>query len=285
MMTTPALVLGCSRLGSALTPLNRRECAALIDEAFALGVRSFDTASIYGQGDSERYLGETLHGRRHRVFLSSKAGQLLTGKQALLSRLKPAVRWLAARRSGLRQTVSQQRAQGVPRCFEPDYIERSLHASLRRLRTDHLDVFYLHSPEPDVLDDDALMARIERLQAGGLFHSFGVSCDEPALALKAARHELVQVVQFDVNERLDTQSLLRKLAAQGKQAVLRGFTRGGTAGQGAGEGLAERFGAALHLPALGGLIVGTTSLPHLRQNFAAFEQALQFQGVSRETVA
>ena len=69
----PTLVLGCSRLGSALTPLNRRESAALIDEAFALGVRHFDTASIYGQGDSERYLGQTLQGRRHRVSLSSSS--------------------------------------------------------------------------------------------------------------------------------------------------------------------------------------------------------------------
>ncbi len=279
-LATSALVLGCSRLGSALTPLSRRETAALIDEAYALGVRHFDTASIYGQGDSERYLGETLQSRRHRVCLSSKAGQVLTPKQALLAKLKPAVRWLAARRSGLRQKVGAQRAQGVPRRFDADHIERSLHASLRRLRTDHLDIFYLHSPPPEALQDDALMARIERMRASGMFLSLGVSCDEPSLVLKAARHELVQVVQFDIHESLDTVALMRNLATRGKLAMMRGFTVGGL------EGLHERFAAAMQLPALGGLIVGTTRMQHLRENVEAFEQALQMHAASgNETVA
>lgn len=269
VIASSALTMGCARLGSALTPLSRRECVALIEEAFALGVRHFDTASIYGQGDSERFLGEALQRHRDRVCLSSKAGQRLTRRQALMARFKPAIRWLAAHRSGLRDRVGVQRAKGLPRCFDPDAIEQSLLASLQRLRTDHLDVFYLHSPDAAVLDDAVLMARIERLRERGLFRAFGVSCDDATLAWKAAAHEAVQVVQFDVNEVPDSAVLLQRLEHRGKRAVLRGFMF-----DSGSEGLAARFEAALRWPAVGGLIVGTTRVQHLRDNVSAFERAV-----------
>ena len=272
-ITTSALALGCARLGSALTPLSRRDCVALIDEAFRLGVRHFDTASIYGQGDSERYLGEALRHRRSEVCLSSKAGQRLTGRQAFLSTFKTPIRWMAARRGALRDSVAVQRARGVPRCFDPDYIERSLHDSLRRLRTDHLDIFYLHSPDASVLTDDALMARIEALRRQGLFRAFGVSCDDEAVAWKAATHVAVQVVQFAFDDTPRGQALLCELARLGKLAVLRGLTASTSPQRLVGDALSRRFRQALPLPALGGLIVGTTSAQHLRENVAAFRRA------------
>jgi len=276
----PVLVLGCSRLGSALTPMGRRECLALIDAAYAAGVRQFDTASIYGQGDSERYLGEALKDRRDQVLLASKAGQTLSARQAALAHFKPVVRWLSKHRQGVRERVGVQRARGVPRCFEPDFIERSLIDSLRRLRTDRLDVFYLHSPAPEVLDDERLMERIEQLRSRGLFRSFGISCDEPELAWKAARHEAVQLVQFDVNAPFDAEGLLRELSTRKKQAHLRGFTRAGQTQTG---GMSERFAQALQWPAAAGLIVGTVNVHHLKQNLRAFERALHM--ACRETAA
>jgi aryl-alcohol dehydrogenase-like predicted oxidoreductase len=273
-ITTSALALGCARIGSALTPLGRRECVALIEEAFALGVRHFDTASIYGQGDSERYIGEALGRRRGQVCLSSKAGQRLTAKQALMSGFKTPIRWMAARRSDLRQSVAGQRAQGVPRCFEPDYIEQSLHASLQRLRTDHLDIFYLHSPDASVLADEALLERIEKMREQGLFRAFGVSCDDDHVAWKAAAHDAVQVVQFAFEDTPHGHALLRELARHGRLAVLRGFMQAHTRERLHDEALSQRFGQTLKLPALGGLIVGTTRIQHLRDNVAAFERAL-----------
>jgi aryl-alcohol dehydrogenase-like predicted oxidoreductase len=272
-ITTSTLALGCARIGSALTPLSRRECVALIEAAFALGVRHFDTASIYGQGDSERYLGEALHQHRDRVCLSSKAGQLLSTGQALMANFKGPVRWLASRRGELHQQVADRRAQGVARCFEPDHIERSLRDSLKRLRTDHLDIFYLHSPDEEVLEDAALMERIERLQGQGLFRAFGVSCDDIGVAWKAADHPLVQVLQFAFDEDAGGPALLHHLQRRGKLAVLRGFMQPHPADRAPHEALSERIGRTLQLPALGGLIVGTTNLRHLRENVDAFQRA------------
>jgi aryl-alcohol dehydrogenase-like predicted oxidoreductase len=207
------------------------------------------------------------------VCLSSKAGQLLSAGQALLSNFKGPVRWLASRRGELHQQVADQRAQGVPRCFEPDHIERSLHDSLRRLRTDHLDIFYLHSPDDEVLADAALMERIERLQSRGLFRAFGVSCDEIGVAWTAADHPLVQVVQFAFDDGAGGPALLQHLQRRGKLAVLRGLMQASVPDRPPHEVLSERLGRTLQLPALGGLIVGTTNLRHLRENVDAFQRA------------
>lgn len=268
-ITTSALALGCARIGSALTPMDRGESVALIQQAFALGVLHFDTASIYGQGDSERHVGQALQRHRAQVCLSSKAGQRLTTAQALMAGFKGPIRWMAARSGDVHRSLAGVRGKGLPRCFEPAYIEQSLCASLERLRTDHLDIFYLHSPDATVLADPALMERIERLRERGLFRAFGVSCDDDAVAWQAAGHDAVQVVQFGYDGGLRARALMRHLAQRGKVAVLRGFM----ARPLAAEALSQRFSQALQLPALGGLIVGTTRLQHLRDNVAAFERA------------
>ncbi len=276
-ITTSALALGCARIGSALTPLSRRQCVALIEEAFDLGIRHFDTASIYGQGDSERFIGEALEGRRSQVCLSTKAGQRLTGRQALLAHFKGPIRFLAAHRRGLRSQVADQRARGVARCFEPDAIERSLDDSLKRLRVDHVDIFYLHSPDMAVLQDHALLDRIGRMRDKGKFRAFGVSCDELAVAWAAADVVAVQVVQFAFDSKASSRDLLDLLAKRGKQAVLRGFASGasGVSGTGSHEDvLAQQLRHSLGLPALGGLIVGTTNPVHLRENVAAWRRAI-----------
>jgi aryl-alcohol dehydrogenase-like predicted oxidoreductase len=265
--TTAALALGCARLGSTLTPLSKRESIALLDEALALGIREFDTASIYGQGDSERYLGEALATRRDQVVLATKAGQRLTAKQALIARFKGPIRWLAARRGNVRQGVADRRAHGVPRCFEPDDIERSLAESLRRLRTDRVDVFYLHSPDLEVLSNDALFDRIAVMRRRGWFVDFGVSCDDAALARAAARHEAVQVVQFAHEDEGESRALLGALASNGKRGVLRGLMASPAST------LSTRLEQVLATPGLGSVIVGTTRVAHLRENVQAYRDA------------
>lgn len=281
----PALALGCARLGSALTPLSRRQCLALLDEAFALGVRHFDTASIYGQGDSERYVGEALASHRREVTLATKAGQRLTPRQAVLATFKGPIRWLAARRGQMRRRVADQRAQGVPRCFDADFIEASLAASLRRLRTDHVGLFYLHSPAPEVLSDERLFERLDAMRRRGWFARLGVSCDDAPLAHVAARHAAVDVVQFAYGGEAGTRALLAELSAAGKHGVVRGFMQqppgAPYADPGQGSTLAERLAPVLAAPGLAAVIIGTTRVEHLRTNVAAWRQACALGAIAR----
>lgn len=269
-IVTSALALGCARLGSTLTPLNRAESLALLEEAFDLGLRHFDTASIYGQGDSERYIGAAFKGRRADVCLATKAGQRLSPLQSIAARFKGPIRFLSRFRTGVRSTVAKQRAEGVNYCFDHTEILRSLEESLRRLQTDYVDIFYLHSPDPAALCDEALFRLAEKLRHDGKIRCFGVSCDDPSVALAAARVPEVQVVQFDIDDSMSSNAILATADLNGKAALVRGVARRIAAESGGEAELGRAFHAALDFPAVDGIIVGTTDIGHLRSNVRAF---------------
>jgi aryl-alcohol dehydrogenase-like predicted oxidoreductase len=90
---------------------------AVIDAALDAGVTLFDTADIYGQGLSEEYIGRALEGRRDRVLIATKFGK--------------------------RMDERPEERRG-----NPDYIRWAVESSLRRLRTDVIDVYQLHEPDP-----------------------------------------------------------------------------------------------------------------------------------------
>ncbi len=263
----PSLALGCAKIGSALTPLSARETIALLRRAHELGIRDFDTASIYGQGDSERFIGLALGAQRHTLRIATKGGQVLSAKQAVLARFKGPIRFLAARTGRLRQRVADARDQGVPKCFEADHIARSLDASLRRLSTDHVDIYYLHSPPIGALGDQALKGVLRRARAAGQAKRIGVSCDDLDLALAAAIDADIDVVQFALSDDPRCLRVLDTLAAHGKQAVVRGLLGGGS------QGLAGRIAASVAHPAVSVVILGTTHAGHLAENVRAFEEA------------
>jgi aryl-alcohol dehydrogenase-like predicted oxidoreductase len=89
----------------------------------SLGIRHFDTASVYGQGESERLIGRAVRGCRGEVCIATKAGQRLTVAQAVAARFKTPLRWLAKHgsRSGakpdcisaLSRLFSNARSSGV----------------------------------------------------------------------------------------------------------------------------------------------------------------------------
>jgi aryl-alcohol dehydrogenase-like predicted oxidoreductase len=237
------------------------------------GIRHFDTASVYGQGDSERCIGEALRSVRDEVVISSKAGQRLSPKQALLAHFKGPIRWMAGHTQTVRQTVADQRSRGVPRCFDPSYIARSLDGSLKRLGTSYLDVFYLHSPQAEVLNDSALKDTLLALRQSGRFKLLGVSCDDYKTALTAARDPDIQVVQFALSDSEECQLILDTIQQRGKAAVVRGLLSQNEAYPNARNGLADRLRASLAHPAVKTVIVGTTKAVHVDENVLAFAQA------------
>jgi aryl-alcohol dehydrogenase-like predicted oxidoreductase len=90
---------------------------AVIDAALDAGVTLFDTADIYGQGMSEEYIGRALEGRRDQVVIATKFG-------------------------------SEMDERPEERRGNPDYIRWAIEGSLRRLRTDVIDVYQMHVPDP-----------------------------------------------------------------------------------------------------------------------------------------
>ena len=182
--TLSRLGVGCSRIGSFnnATPLAEiRETLAL---ALDLGVTVFDTADIYGQGDSERELGRVLRGRRDQAFVVTKAGKLFSAKMRLMAPLKPILRPLL-RAAGAGKAVTARREGAMAEDFTPARLAGALEASLRRLGSDHVDGFLLHSPPAEALAAPGLAEALAGLKTEGKARFVGVSCDDAA-ALDAA---------------------------------------------------------------------------------------------------
>ncbi len=125
--------LGCNNFGGRLELSATR---AVVHGALDAGVNFFDTADIYGgRGGSETQLGEILGRERQRIVLASKFGMKMSddGSQ-----------------------------QGAAR----DYIMRAAEGSLRRLRTDYLDLYQIHQPDPDTPIEETLLALSDLIQQG-----------------------------------------------------------------------------------------------------------------------
>ncbi|MBV8480057.1 MAG: aldo/keto reductase, partial [Actinobacteria bacterium] len=108
---------------------------AVIDEALEQGIKLFDTADIYSQGASEEFIGRALEGRRDAVFVATKFG-------------KP-----------MNDNPSDSRGS-------PEYIRWAVEGSLRRLRTDYVDVYQMHEPDPSTPIEETLGALDELVREG-----------------------------------------------------------------------------------------------------------------------
>jgi aryl-alcohol dehydrogenase-like predicted oxidoreductase len=133
--------LGCNNFGSRLDLDGTR---AVVDAAIDAGVTFFDTADMYGnQGGSESLLGEVLEGRRDQVVLATKFGH-----------------------------------QRYDMGYSPDlgpkggasYVRHAVEQSLRRLRTDHIDLYQLHTPDPQTPIAETLEVLDELVREGKVLH-------------------------------------------------------------------------------------------------------------------
>jgi aryl-alcohol dehydrogenase-like predicted oxidoreductase len=144
-----ALGLGCMGMTFSYSPPfpDRKLMIALIRAAINLGVTFFDTAEVYGPFTNEDLLGEALEGVRDQVVIATKFGFNLNadgspGWQGLNSR--------------------------------PEHIKTVVEASLKRLRTDVIDLYYQHRVDPDVPIEDVAGAVKDLVEAGKVKH-FGLS--------------------------------------------------------------------------------------------------------------
>jgi aryl-alcohol dehydrogenase-like predicted oxidoreductase len=200
------LGLGCARIGGVFQS-NTKGFLDLITGAYDLGVNFFDTADMYSQGESESLLGRALRRRRDKVILASKAGYCLPTRRRLAARLKPllrpAVQLLKIRRdrlpSGSRGAITQD--------FSPKYLRSAVDASLRRLRTDYLDLYQLHSPALEVVERGEWQPALEDLKRLGKIRYYGIAVDSIEAGLAALRFPGVSSIQF-------TLSLLEQRAAR-----------------------------------------------------------------------
>ncbi len=137
-LTVSAQGLGCMGMSEFYGTTDEAEAIATIHYALNLGVTLLDTADIYGPHSNERLLGEAIADRRDEVVLATKFGIVRDPEN-------PAARGVNGR---------------------PEYVMRSCDASLRRLRVDHIDLYYQHRVDPDVPIEETVGAMAELVGAG-----------------------------------------------------------------------------------------------------------------------
>ncbi len=192
------LGLGCARIGG-IFQAGPGDFVTLLRAAFDSGINFFDTADMYSQGESEVLLGRALRGVRDQVVIASKAGYVLPAQRRMIARVKPLVRPLI-RLLKLRRENLPAGVRGAPtQEFSPAHLQRAVEASLRRLRTDRLDLFQLHSPPLGVIERGEWLPAVEALLRQGKIRYFGIACDTPEDALAAIRQPLVSSVQVTIH--------------------------------------------------------------------------------------
>jgi aryl-alcohol dehydrogenase-like predicted oxidoreductase len=184
---------GLLRIGSA----RRRQ--DVLAAGFSAGITHFDTAPIYGLGESERALGRLLRGRRDRVTVTTKFGLQMSRAAARLSIMQRPARALVAMFPRLRRSAARSTAVLYSR---PDYgvqsVRASLERSLRALGTDYVDLYLAHECSVDALPNEELIELLEGLRRAGTIRAFGTATTfEHTQAVRAARPSLAQVVQFE----------------------------------------------------------------------------------------
>lgn len=185
--------------GGLLRIAGERQRQAVLAAALHSGITHFDTAPIYGFGESERALGRFLRGRRSEITLTTKFG---VRPSRLASRLRifqqGARRIVAAFPAAKRMAVRHAGALYAPPAFPVDGVRASLEASLRALKTDHVDFFLAHQASQQALPAEEVIGLLESLRAAGKIGAFGVATDVEWLPpVLAARPPLAAVVQFD----------------------------------------------------------------------------------------
>ena len=164
-----ALGLGCKGMSFAYGPApDKGAMIALLREAVELGVTLFDTAEVYGPFANEDLLGEAFEPLRERVVIATKFGFDLT----------------------------RDPASGPGTNSRPEQIRAVCDASLKRLRTDHIDLFYQHRVDPDVPIEDVAGTVGELIRAGKVRH-FGLSEAGPATIRKAHAVQPVAALQSE----------------------------------------------------------------------------------------
>lgn len=168
-LSVPAVGLGCMGMSDFYGDSDDAKNLKLLDEALELGCNFWDTADMYGPYTNEELLGKALVNRRDKVILATKFG-VKRGKDGS---------WLGISGS-------------------PEYVRACCDASLKRLNTDYIDLYYQHRPDPEVPIEETVGTMAELVKAGKVRY-LGLSEVSAEALEKAHRTHPISALQTELS--------------------------------------------------------------------------------------
>jgi aryl-alcohol dehydrogenase-like predicted oxidoreductase len=224
-LSVSGIGVGCSRIGGMFTTgSSPADELRMLRQAIDAGINIFDTADLYSHGQSEILVGKAIKGRRADAVVATKGGYVLPTQSRLVGRIKPLVRPII-QATGLRRPAS---SSGAPRGaaaqdFSPAYLAAAVEASLRRLGTDYIDIYQLHSPTRSVVEAGDFVACLQGLQDQGKIRHFGVAVDAVTDAEPFTGRPGITAIElpFSVIDQRAADGLLADAAARGVGVISR----------------------------------------------------------------
>lgn len=163
-----ALALGCMGMSEFYGSSDDKESLATLDLALESGLNFWDTADVYGPHTNEQLLAKALNGRRQQVFLATKFGIVRDPKNS--------------------------NSRGVN--GHPDYVRQSIEGSLKRLGTDHIDLYYQHRMDPEIPVEETIGAMGDLVKEGKVRY-LGLSEVDAATLMRAHQEHPITAVQSE----------------------------------------------------------------------------------------
>ena len=126
------------------------EAIRMLKRAYDLGINFYETADMYGKGKSERLLGQAFKDMRNQVIYSTKWGYDM-------------------------YNAVQVGHQELPQKHDPEFLQFALKQSVERLQTDYIDVYSLHNPKMDTIQNDELFSSLDGLVKKGTIKGHGIA--------------------------------------------------------------------------------------------------------------
>jgi aryl-alcohol dehydrogenase-like predicted oxidoreductase len=156
------------------------ESIKALNKAFELGVRVFDTADIYGCGHSEELVGRALANYRDEIIITTKFGN----------------------------TFDPKTKRQIGEDASPKYVRKAVDASLKRLKTDYIDIYFLHIWGYPIDKAKETMDALEDLVSEGVIRGYGWSTDSTSRAAAYADHKHYVAVLSELNVFRDTSEVV-----------------------------------------------------------------------------
>jgi aryl-alcohol dehydrogenase-like predicted oxidoreductase len=174
--------------GDSYGKVNDEVSIKALKKAYESGINFYDTSDIYGSGHSEELIGKVFKGKRDKIVIATKGGTLPHFNLPM------------------------------PQDFSPKHLRIALEESLKRLKTDYVDLYQLHSPPIDEIVYSDVKYVLESFRKEGMIRAIGVSVKSPYDILVAIKEVGAEVIQANFNmidHRILENDLLYKMKSWG----------------------------------------------------------------------